>query len=132
MPLSPATQHAARALGWTSLVIAVLEIAAPNWLCEQFGLDGSPALVRALGAREAAAGLGILAARDPAPGVWARVAGDAMDAALLGAAASRTSRPRGLAVAAALVAAVTVLDVLCAVRLQRPATASETPYRAGV
>ena len=52
----------------------------------------------ALGVRELIRSLDILAHRDPTTGVKARVVGDALDLALLGAVARRTSRPSGLAV----------------------------------
>jgi len=74
-------------------------------------------------ARYAAGSCGILAARDPAPGVWARVAGDALDLALLGAAVKGSRRRSGVAVAAALVAGVAAADVWCARRLGAPAAA---------
>ncbi len=116
----PEARRAARALGWTSLALGAAELAAPAWLCRQLGVDDHRALVRAMGAREVASGVGILAAGDPAPGVWARVGGDALDLALLGAAARGSRRRRGVAVAVALVAGITALDVWCAARL-RPA-----------
>lgn len=119
MTSDPTAERAARALGAASFAIAAVEAAAPDWLCEQMGLDDHAPLLRALAAREAAAGAGILAADDPTLGVWARVAGDAMDLALLGAAARTTRRPRGLAVVAALVGGITALDVWCALRLRR-------------
>lgn len=105
------SEQAARALGWTSFAIAAVEVAAPGWLSEPLGLGEHDGLLSALG-------------------VWARVAGDAMDLALLGAAARRTTRPQGVAVAAALVAGITVLDVLCALRLRRPTKDDETMLRA--
>jgi hypothetical protein len=117
-PTSPQALRAARALGWTSLALGAAELAAPAWLCRQLGIDEHQALVRSMGAREVASGVGILAARNPAPGVWARVGGDALDLALLGAAAGGSRRRRGVAVAAALVAGITALDVWCALRLR--------------
>lgn len=125
MTLTPALEHAdptaervARGLGYASFAIAAAELAAPGWLCAQMGVDDHTGLLRGLGAREAAAGVGIFAAADPAPGVWSRVAGDAMDLALLGAAARTPRRPRGLAVVAAMVVGITALDVWCALRLR--------------
>jgi hypothetical protein len=119
----PTARRAATALGWASFAIGAVELAAPAWLCRQLGVDHRETLVRTMGARELAAGLGILAARDPAPGVWARVAGDALDLALLGAAVKGSRRRSGVAVAAALVAGVAAADVWCARRLGAPAAA---------
>jgi len=75
-------------------------------------------MLRGFGLREIAAGVGVLAARRPAPGMWVRVAGDAMDLAAL-AAALRRRRSRRTRVLAAIgaVAAVTLLDVLVARRM---------------
>ncbi len=114
----PAAERAARALGWTSLALGAAELLAPAWLCRQLGVDDHAPLVRAMGAREVASGVGILAAGDPAPGVWARVGGDALDLALLGAAARGSRRRRGVAVAVALVAGIAARDVWCAARLR--------------
>lgn len=113
----------ARALGWASIGIGLTEIAATDWLEETLGLDEHDTLIKGLGVREALAGVAILTQRRPSPqltaGVWSRVAGDAMDLALLGAAARETRRPQGLAIATAMVLGITCLDVLCALRLQR-------------
>jgi len=75
--------------------------------------------MRALGLRELAAGVGILSRRRPAPWVWARVAGDLLDLALLTAALGgrRTSKSRVLG-SMALVAGVTALDAVAAVKLR--------------
>ena len=48
--------------------------------------------MRAVGVRELVAGVGIFSDRRPAQWVWARVAGDTMDLALLGSALRSTSR----------------------------------------
>ena len=68
-----------------------------------------------MGARELGAGLGVLSRRRPSTWLWGRVAGDALDLALLGAAlgGSRGRRTR-LAIATAAVAGVTAMDVLAA------------------
>jgi uncharacterized membrane protein len=71
-------------------------------------------MMRAVGMREVASGLGILSQPRPEGWVWARVGGDAMDLSLLGGAwaSNRTDKDR---VAAATVAVVGVmaLDLLC-------------------
>ena len=61
-------------------------------------------ILRVLGVREIMHGIDILAHKDPTPGVWSRVFGDLLDGVLLGAAATRTKKPGGLA---AIFAAVT-------------------------
>jgi len=107
---------AAQALGYTSLVLGLTEIAAPGFLARQLGVEKRPKLMRALGAREIAAGVAILSQQNKKPGLWSRVAGDAMDLALLGVAARKSDRKMGVAVATAVVLGITGLDVLCALR----------------
>ena len=109
----------ARGLGWFSLGLGLVEVAAPNALARVLGARRRPALVRtAYGLREIAVGAGLLATGRPGPWVWARVAGDALDLATLAAVARRPGA-RGGAVALALgsVAAVTALDVRTALAL---------------
>lgn len=82
-------------------------------------LGGSHKLVwRAFGAREIAAGIGILAGRRLAPWIWARVGGDLLDLAALGMAIAR-GRRRNALIATGTVAGVTALDVWCATALTR-------------
>ncbi|HEU5059825.1 MAG TPA: SRPBCC family protein, partial [Kofleriaceae bacterium] len=87
-------------------------------------------LMRALGAREIAAGLGILRGGRRSAWMWSRVLGDAMDLALLGSAMSArgTDRVR-LGAATLAVAGVTTLDVFTAARLSRAATSPGTADR---
>jgi hypothetical protein len=108
--------QAARALGYTSLALGLTEIAAPNWLAGQMGIDEKPTLFRALGLREIASGVAILRGGKKAPGLWSRVAGDVMDLALLGVAAKASSKKSGVGVAAAMVLGITALDILSAMK----------------
>lgn len=62
-----------------------------------------------------AAGVGILSQARPAPWLWARVGGDALDLAALGAALTADRARRGnIGFSIGAVAAVTALDILCA------------------
>ncbi|HVO91150.1 MAG TPA: SRPBCC family protein [Casimicrobiaceae bacterium] len=82
-------------------------------------------MIRLFGAREVASGLAILMHPDRSVGVKARLAGDALDLALLLAALRDTPasrRPR-VAGATAAVLGVAALDALCAHRLERDARA---------
>ncbi len=113
----------AQALGWFSIGLGLAQVAAPREIARFIGLsgdDGNRDLMLALGMREIASGVGILTQSRPAGWVWARVAGDAMDLALLGAAmtSDRVQHDRVVAATAAVVG-VTVLDLLCGQRLSR-------------
>jgi uncharacterized membrane protein len=75
--------------------------------------DRTRRMITAFGVREVATGLGLLRRPDSAAFAWGRVAGDAMDLAVLGKAltSDRNNRSR-VAAAAAAVLGVTVLDVI--------------------
>ncbi len=125
----------AKFLGCFSIGLGAIELLAPRRLIRLLGLPQSPALVRAFGAREVAAGAAVLTYPDnPAP-LWARVGGDALDLAVLGFALQPGRRRRREAATAATVAvlAVTALDALCATALtQRQARAGQTARRTRV
>jgi uncharacterized membrane protein len=132
----------ARGLGWFSIGLGLAEIAAPRGLAKLIGVRGDySGLIRVLGAREIASGIGILTQRrhDESPNafwMWSRVGGDAMDLALLGAAYRLRGGLRGglrgrlrgrlrrsdrgrIAMVTAAVAGVTALDMICSQRLSR-------------
>jgi uncharacterized membrane protein len=114
------TERLAKALGWFGVGLGVAEIAASRSLGRAIGVPPQPRLFPALGMRELISGIGILAQRRPAGWVWSRVAGDAIDFALLGAAATSDRSDAGrLRVASSALAAVTLLDLICAVCLSR-------------
>jgi hypothetical protein len=109
----------ARGLGWFSLGLGAVQMFAPRELSRSLGLYRGREVLPMLGAREALSGVGILASRRPAPWLWSRVAGDAIDLALLARAAKRPENDRlalGLAFAALL--GVAVLDLAAARRAQ--------------
>ena len=111
----------AKALGWFSIGLGVAQLVAPRRFARLIGSDGrgkDGPLVLAVGLREIAAGVGLLVRRKPAGWMWARVAGAAMDLALLGAAMNRSARSRSrLAAATAGVAGVAVPDLVGSMRL---------------
>ena len=115
-------QGLARALGWFSIGLGLAEVVAPHGVARLIGIEadeGNRRLLRGMGMREIASGLGILSQRRPTPWVWSRVAGDAMDLALLGSAMRSETAQKGRVVAAtAAVLGVTALDVYCGTRLQ--------------
>lgn len=111
--------NAARALGLTGIGLGLAEMVVPARLSRQLGLRNSRTLMRAMGAREILSGVGILSRRNPTPGLWARVAGDAIDLGLLGVAVARSRDRKMVAGAIAVVLAIGALDVFFAQRLQR-------------
>lgn len=111
----------AQALGWFSIGLGLAEVVAPRGLSKLIGIkEDHSTLLRVFGLREIASGIGILTQQRPASWLWARVAGDAIDLACLGAALNTTdASPGRIAAAAAAVAGVTVADVLCGQQLSR-------------
>lgn len=114
-------ERLAKLLGLVSLGLGAASLAAPGSVARLIGVeedDGIRGLLRAIGIRELASGVGILASARPTEWVWARVGGDAMDLALLGAALNggRAQQERVLAAGAAI-AGIAALDLKCATAL---------------
>jgi uncharacterized membrane protein len=113
-------ERVARGLGWFSIGLGLAELLAPRVVAKLCGGQGKhTGLIRLYGLREIAAGLMIFSeGRKSAAGLWARVAGDAMDLATLAlAAANPRTNKFGVAFATVNVLGVTALDVLCAQEL---------------
>ena len=110
----------AKGLGYFSIALGAAELIAPEWLAKTIGIRPRPLLTRLLGLREVTAGIGILGQERPEGWMWSRVAGDAMDLALLGTARKeeRCIEEQPLNVAIATVAGVTIVDILCAFLLR--------------
>ena len=120
----------ARGLGWFSLALGALEIVAPGALNRSLGLREHNALVRGFGFREATAGLGILLAPNPTPWMWARVTGDVLDLTALLFGLDRNNPRRGSATAAFVsVAAITLVDYICARNLSAQVEYRQLPRR---
>ena len=108
-------------LGLFGIGLGLAELMVPRRLARMIGAPSRhEGLVRAMGLREIASGVGILTQRAPAAAVWSRVAGDAMDLACLGAAFMSNRSQRGrVALATAAVAGATLLDMITAQQLSR-------------
>ncbi len=107
-----------RALGWFSIGLGLSELFAGRRLGRLLGLEHRSGLLRLFGLREIATGLGIFGSTRKKPWLWGRVAGDAVDLAVLGTALFRENpKRRNAGLALGNVAAVTALDVLCARQL---------------
>lgn len=111
----------ARALGWFSVGLGLTELISGKTLDRYLGAGGHEGTLRLFGLREIAAGVIILAQKEPSAGsVWSRVGGDVMDLIFLGKALEEqrnATKQERLSVATATVAAVTALDVFCAWKL---------------
>lgn len=112
----------ANGLGWFSIGLGATQLLAPRWLGQKIGLGDETGLMRALGAREVLTGIGILAQDQPTVPMWGRVAGDAMDLAILGlalrSANGYSDQRRRLIGATVAVAGVGLLDFVTARGLQ--------------
>lgn len=105
----------ARALGWASIGLGIVELLAPSQITRAIGMEGHESMVRAFGMREIGSGFVSLGPEKDA-GLWSRVAGDGLDmAALLAAALRRRNPKRGNAgMALACIAGITLLDMASA------------------
>lgn len=117
------TDQLARALGWFSIGLGLAQIAAPRAVAQLIGISAdreNQSVLRAVGVREIASGIGILTTSNPAGWVRARVGGDVMDMALLGGALSsdRAEQDR-VALAMVAVAGVAAVDMFCTQQLEQ-------------
>ena len=107
-----ASDKLARGLGFYSLGLGLLELAAPRLLTRALGMEGSENIVRAYGVREIVSGVGALS-DNPAPALWSRVAGDALDLATLATGLNADNPKRGnVKIAMAVVLATALVDVM--------------------
>lgn len=109
-----AARKAARSLGWLSIGFGVAELLMPRALANTVGLPDRAGLLRLYGLREIATGVGLLMTDRPAPWIYARLGGDALDLATLGVAAQRGNEPVNTAIALGGLAAMTAADLACA------------------
>ena len=118
-PLSRAESHA-HGLGWLSLGLGFVEMTVAGALAKLvLGRNRRGAsIVRVIGVRELAIGLGLLGRPRSSSWLWARVAGDAVDLALLGLARRRVLHKAPVTRALAGVAGITLMDVLAALELR--------------
>jgi len=123
----------AKFLGWFSIGLGMTELLFPNDLAKAIGTPRRPTLTRMMGLREIAAGVGILCTPVPKSWMKARVAGDAVDLALLFRSyGARRSRPARITGATAMVAGVTALDIYCANQLStEPAAVMQSGSKSG-
>lgn len=106
---------AKRALGLVSIALGIAAVVAPQRFAHELGLDHDAETVSAFGAREIAAGAGLLSPVPPSPWLWMRVGGDLMDAFALRKAVRGDNPRRHIALAAtAVLGLIALADVLLA------------------
>lgn len=109
-------------LGWFSIGLGLAELLAPRRIADAHGVPEGKGIVQGFGAREIAAGIGILAAPANPAGLWARAAGDVLDIAAAGTAVAKArGTARKVAIGSlAFVAGALALDVLVALAVGKP------------
>lgn len=119
-------------LGMFSIGLGLAQVVAPGPMTKLVGItDGgrSRSVMRLMGMREITHGVAVLSRQQPEKAMWSRVAGDALDLALLGRVFANPNNNRGRTLfATANVLAVTALDVMCAKLLSKQ---PETEANAG-
>ena len=127
--VSPETAHSmARGLGWFSIGLGLAELLAPRALTRGLGMEGNEQIVQAYGVREIATGIGILSSNHPAPWIWGRVGGDALDIATLATGLQQDNPKKdNVELALVAVAGVTALDVVCGTSLARRIKSAASP-----
>jgi hypothetical protein len=106
-------------LGVFSIALGAAELFGTRKIAKALDADGHDGVIKAFGAREVIAGVGLLQSPAHATRVWNRVAGDAMDLAALGFAARNAPRNKAVWGAIAFVVGATIVDALVAVGLDR-------------
>lgn len=119
----------ARALGWFSIGLGLVQLFMPRRLAKLAGAPNLPMLTRAVGLREIGVGAGLLTSVDPEPWLWARVGGDALDIAIHTVGVVTSGRPgRALATISTL-AGIIWLDIQAAQgAAPKPGAIGPSPY----
>lgn len=116
-------------LGVFSLALGAVELFGSKRIARTLDAEGHEGLVKGYGAREVAAGLGILNAPAHSVGVWNRVLGDIVDAGTLALAARNSPKNKAVWGSLAFVAGALALDAFVAAGLDRQ-TGKTSPARA--
>ena len=125
-------------LGVFSIGLGLAEVLAPQVMSRVIGIKEPDHThrntMRLMGLREIGHGLSILSTQQPATAVWSRVAGDALDLALLARTFANPDNDRGRTLFATdNVLAVAALDVMCAKELSKqPHTETHEKMEQGI
>jgi hypothetical protein len=109
----------ARGLGWLSVGLGLAELLAPRAVARGAAVSTAPTLLRGYGLREIVTGAGLLTARDPAPWLLARVAGDALDLATVVRRPDPLAARHRVALTLATLAVVAVADAAATIAARR-------------
>jgi len=122
------TRQISLGLGVFSIALGAAELFGSRRITKALGADGGETVVKVFGAREIAAGAGLLQAPAHATRVWGRVVGDALDLGALALVARKSGKRGALLGAAAFVAGATLLDTIVAMKLSKaPELAANGP-----
>ena len=124
-----AARRAANGMGWFSIGLGLGELLFARPLARWMGMKGQEDTLRFYGVRELGTGIGLLLAKDKAPWMWGRVAGDALDIVTLGAQFDGNPRKPQLMAALAAVAGATMADVVTARELSTQKEGARPPVR---
>ena len=115
------TKRVALGLGYFSLALGALEVAAPGRLARWLGVDNKAAknTIFAFGLREIAAGTMLLRGPAVSTNVWNRVIGDVIDAGSLALAMGSSNRKGRVGGALAFVGGAMAADFLTARALDK-------------
>lgn len=120
----------AAALGLVSIGLGIGEILAPRAVSRLIGTTRHPRLMRLMGVRKLAAGVGLLTLERPAGWLWAHAGGDLLDlAGVLKSGDPGRRRARRVGAALAAVGGVTALEAVLAQRWKAASRASEPVLR---
>lgn len=120
----------ARGLGWFSIALGLLELLAPRATVQATGAEASRRMVRVRGLRQIVTGVGLVSARKPQGWLWARLGGDAVDAAALAfGLRGDPARRRHAAVSLAAVLGLAAVDAWAAQAARRNSRAQEAFVR---
>jgi uncharacterized membrane protein len=126
-------ERLARALGLFGVGVGLTQLLAPRAVARAIGLkddNRNRKTILAFGVREMASGIGLLTQPGSASFAWGRVAGDALDLAVLGKAlTSRRNGQSRVAAATAAVLGVTILDIVAGMKLSRSANEAAREQR---
>lgn len=122
-------KKASLGLGVFSIALGAAELFASRRIARALKAEGGEGVIKAFGAREVVAGVGLLQSPAHATRVWNRVAGDGMDLAALTVAARNAPRSKAVWGAIAFVVGAAALDVAVALGLDRQ-TGKTVPQQA--